>query len=550
MIRTDFLVVGGGPAGLCAAIEAAELGCKVTIVDESLTLGGQLVKQTHKFFGSAMVYAGTRGVEIGRLLVDRIEKLSGRISYLLNTSVIAVYEGKLFLCMKGEEKLYEVLPDYALITVGAQEKYLPFPNNDLPGVYGAGAVQTLMNVYGVRPGERVLMVGAGNIGLIVSYQLLQAGVDVAAVVEFAPRIGGYWVHAAKLRRLGVPILLRHTVKKAIGEKWVEGAIVQAVDEKGEFFGEEKFFKCDTICLAVGLSPTSELLWQAGCKMRYVSELGGYVPFRTKTMKTTVDHIYVAGDAAGIGEASTAMLEGRIAGLTVAYKLGHIDEDEYRNKAETYFAALNELRSGEKSIKVLAGISKVLVKDDDPALGMIGNSNLQFENKVKDLPQKFYEGVLNEEFVKRFTPPIDLWFKKKNGLVVIECPESIPCDPCHTSCPTGAITEFKNINDLPKVDYSKCTGCAICVAKCPGLACFVVDMASFENSAVVKLPYELLPRPKEGNFVDCLDREGRFLTRGKVLRVQEPAKDKTFVVHVLVPKGFAMSVRSIRVMQDE
>ena len=85
------------------------------------------------------------------------------------------------------------------------KKNLAFPNNDLPGIYGAGAVQTLMNVYGVLPGKRMLMVGAGNIGVIVAYQLLQAGVDVAGIIEAAPKIGGYWVHAAKVQRASVPI---------------------------------------------------------------------------------------------------------------------------------------------------------------------------------------------------------------------------------------------------------------------------------------------------------------------------------------------------------
>jgi sarcosine oxidase subunit alpha len=82
---------------------------------------------------------------------------------------------------------------------------IPFKGNDIPGVYGAGAIQTLMNVYGIAPGKKVLMVGAGNIGVIVAYQLLQAGIEVAAVIEGLPRIGAYLVHSAKIKRLGVPI---------------------------------------------------------------------------------------------------------------------------------------------------------------------------------------------------------------------------------------------------------------------------------------------------------------------------------------------------------
>jgi sarcosine oxidase, subunit alpha len=117
-----------------------------------------------------------------------------------------------------------------IIATGASEKFLGFPNNDLPGIYGAGAVQTLMNVYGVKPGNNVLMVGAGNIGLIVSYQLMQAGVNVEGIVEAAPRIGGYLVHASKIRRMGVPIYTSHTVKEAHGTDTLTGATIIQLDE--------------------------------------------------------------------------------------------------------------------------------------------------------------------------------------------------------------------------------------------------------------------------------------------------------------------------------
>ena len=96
-------------------------------------------------------------------------------------------------------------PSKIILATGASEKFLEFPGNDLPGIYGAGAVQTLMNVAGVKPAERVLMVGAGNIGLIVSYQLMQAGVEVAGIIEAAPKIGGYLVHASKIRLSGLGI---------------------------------------------------------------------------------------------------------------------------------------------------------------------------------------------------------------------------------------------------------------------------------------------------------------------------------------------------------
>mgnify|MGYP002421900026 CR=1 FL=1 len=118
-------------------------------------------------------------------------------------TVLGIYEdGIVTVFYHG--KHMKIRPSKIILATGASEKFLEFPGNDLPGIYGAGAVQTLMNVAGVKPAERVLMVGAGNIGLIVSYQLMQAGVEVAGIIEAAPKIGGYLVHAARIGGSGCP----------------------------------------------------------------------------------------------------------------------------------------------------------------------------------------------------------------------------------------------------------------------------------------------------------------------------------------------------------
>ena len=322
VIETDLLVVGGGAAGLCAAAEAAGAGAKVTVIESDLHPGGQLVKQTHKFFGSKDEYAGTRGYKIADILLDEIKSLGDRVDIRTNTTVTGYYpEEGIFTAMKGEDEYYRIKAKKTVVATGAQERLIPFPNNDLPGVYGAGAVQTLMNVYGVVPGKKVLMVGAGNIGLIVSYQLRQAGVEIAAVVEAMPKIGGYWVHAAKIRRLGIPILLRHTILEAKGEDCVTGAVISEIDDKFQPIGKPQDIDCDVICMAVGLTPTTEIFWQAGAKMQFVPQLCGHVPFRDRTMRTSNPDLWVAGDAAGIEEASSAMVEGRIAGYSAAKALG-------------------------------------------------------------------------------------------------------------------------------------------------------------------------------------------------------------------------------------
>ena len=146
--------------------------------------------------------------------------------------------------------------------------------------------------------------------------------------------------------------------KAVGDKVLEGAVIQELDDKFQLIGEPKKIDCDIICMAVGLTPTTELFWQAGCKMQFVPQLCGYVPFRDKTMQTSSPDIWVAGDASGIEEASAAMVEGRIAGHSAAKALGHKIDDK---KFDEYWTRLHHLRAGEVGEKILAGIDQVLVE---------------------------------------------------------------------------------------------------------------------------------------------------------------------------------------------
>ncbi|MDD2427262.1 MAG: NAD(P)/FAD-dependent oxidoreductase [Eubacteriales bacterium] len=355
MISIPLLIVGAGPAGLCAAYRAAEVGVDVLILDRAQKPGGQLVKQTHKFFGSEKQFASTRGIEIADILFKRLEDLPGRVELLTDATVIGFYEDGV-VTAEVQGKFMKYRPEACIVATGASEKTLAFTGNDLPGVYGAGAVQTLMNEYGVRPGNRVLMIGAGNIGLIVSYQLLQAGVQVAAILDAADEIGGYLVHASKIRRAGVPILTRHTVGLAYGDEKVEHAIIHALDDEwNKIPGSEQQLDVDVICVAVGLSPLADLLWQAAVDMKYIGALGGYVPLRNSDMMTSVAGLYIAGDVAGIEEASSAMVEGEIAGISAAGRLGFSSEESHLLKKDC-LQQLRQLRAGPGSEKIRTGMA--------------------------------------------------------------------------------------------------------------------------------------------------------------------------------------------------
>jgi sarcosine oxidase subunit alpha len=353
-IVTDVLVAGAGPAGLHASLEAARQGATVLLVDENPRVGGQLIKQTHKFFGSKQEKAGIRGITIAQDLEKKIKEYQdkNKIKLMLDSTVMGYYESNdsshhkfgVIKRIDYESKLYEVDCRAVVLSSGAMENMLLFPGNDLPGVYGAGAVQTLMNVFGVKPGEKVIMVGAGNVGLIVSYQLLQAGIMVDRVIEAMPCIGGYHVHAAKLKRCGVPIQTSHTLREVHGDGKVEAAVVVELDENWKPVpGSEEHVECDTVCLAVGLTPSTRLLSQIGVDIGYIPEAGGYVALHDDSMQTTVRGVYVAGDASGIEEASTAMIEGKIAGLSAAASLGY--DKKAKTLKQRYTQELEQLRAG-------------------------------------------------------------------------------------------------------------------------------------------------------------------------------------------------------------
>ncbi len=343
MREREFAVVGAGPAGLSAAIEAANAGVQVTLIDENSRPGGQLFKQIHKFFGSKEHYAGTRGLDIGTHLMA--EAQAAGVEVMLDTVAWGVFADR-ELALVHNDHTIRLKAQKILLATGAIERPLAFPGWTLPGVMGAGAAQTLTNIHRVLPGRRVLMVGSGNVGLIVSYQLLQAGAEVAAVIDALPRIGGYHVHASKLRRFGVPIHTSTTVLRVEGEGGVQRAVTAQVDARWQPVpGTETTYDVDVVCLAVGLSPLAELAWMAGCQFAHLPELGGFVPLHDASFETTVPGIYVAGDAAGIEEVTTAMEGGRLVGSTVACALGKLSSAELACRAAEIGGRVECLRSG-------------------------------------------------------------------------------------------------------------------------------------------------------------------------------------------------------------
>lgn len=518
MERFDLIVVGAGPAGLSSAIEAAKRGLKVIVFDENTKPGGQLFKQIHKFFGSKEHKAKIRGIKIGEALLKEANE-SG-VSVVLNAIVVGLYLDK-EVTVKINDEIVHYKADAVIVATGASENMVPFEGWTLPGVIGAGAAQTMMNLHYVKPGKKVLMLGSGNVGLVVSYQLLQVGCEVVALVDAAPKVGGYGVHAAKVARCGVPFYLSHTIIKAEGEECVTGVTIGEVDKSWKVIpGTEKHFDVDTICLAVGLSPMSQLLKMVGCKMKDTPL--GYVPECDEKCSTSIPGIFVAGDVSGIEEASSAMIEGRIAGVAAAEHLGFIDKEELEEKLIELEKSLGSLREGMFAPE---NRGKMIEKTEE---GIDISTSL------------LRKGYIEEEEISRFPGVV----KAKGLHPVIECTQNIPCNPCQDACNKGCIKIGNKITALPAIDKDReCIACGMCVVSCPGQAIFLVDEEYEPGFAAITLPYEFRPIPSKGDKGVALDRSGSKVCSAEVIQIRTAKSfDQTHLLTIKVPVDMAMKAR--------
>ncbi|WP_368017960.1 FAD-dependent oxidoreductase [Olsenella sp. AGMB03486] len=520
MKRYDLIVVGAGPAGMSAAIEAAKHDVSVVVFDENARPGGQLFKQIHKFFGSKEHRAKVRGFVIGQELLDEAAKLGVEVE--LDSTVIGLYQDKEIVVRQGSE-VNHYKGDAIVVATGAAENMVTFEGWTLPGVIGAGAAQTMMNLHGVKPGEHVLMLGTGNVGLVVSYQLKQAGCDVVALVDAAPHVGGYGVHAAKVARTGVPFYLSHTIKRAEGTDHVTGVTIAEVDSHFQFIpGTEKHFDVDTICVAVGLSPMSQLFKMDGCNVVDDRKRGGQVPVVDDLGETSIPGIFAAGDVSGIEEASSAMIEGRIAGLAAASYLGYISEDEMEEGVAANEKALDGLRQGMFAPKNRGK------KIEETEEGIPVSKSLLLHGYVADDEIERFPGVTHRVGIHP----------------VIECTQNIPCNPCQDVCPKHCIKVGDHITALPQLEPdASCIGCGLCVASCPGQAIFLVNEETEPGYAEVTFPYEFLPLPAKGQKGMALGRSGEPVCEAEVTGVKRTkAFDHTAIVTVKVPQDMAMKAR--------
>lgn len=289
----DVAVIGGGPAGMAAALEASKGGCRVVLVDEGPVLGGHLLSDVSVHAGPEE-YAGLPGYEVAARLAGEVHGTSN-IKLLSGASAFGLYPGNLLGVSKGK-RLYKIRSKEIIVATGCREVPQMFPGNDLPGVYMGEAVRRLMHLYGVAPSGRALVVASDKRGYQLASELAQAGVQVVGIVDGRESpVGSDAVD-------GIPVFANHEVTGASGTKGVKGAMI--LDKSA---GETMRLGCEAIVITGAYEPNTGLLTQTSTALTYDPELQEIVPADTPST------IHVAGDVTGIHDLELSLLQGRAAG---------------------------------------------------------------------------------------------------------------------------------------------------------------------------------------------------------------------------------------------
>ena len=345
----DVLVIGGGPAGLAAGIEAASTGLSVAVVDERPTMGGQIFKQPGRGFRITSAKALGHDFARGRALIEVAERSSAEL--LVGTSAVAIRGTEAVLVAEGE-RARTVEARRVIVASGAHDRPVVFPGWTLPGVITAGGAQSLIKTQRVTPGRSIVFAGSGPLALAFPAQLRGYGANVTAVLEAGPAPGPGDVarlaraargnlrllrdaaaYRARLLRDRVPLRYRRIIVRAEGGSCVERVVHAAADPDWRpLAGSEEVIEADALCVGYGFFPSVELLRLAGCEFAYDEDLGGPVVTRDDWLRSSVEGIAVAGDGTGGTGSYAAIDEGRLAALGAAADLGAICVKEADRRA--------------------------------------------------------------------------------------------------------------------------------------------------------------------------------------------------------------------------
>lgn len=292
---TELVIIGGGPAGMSAAIAAYENGIRdILILERDERLGGILQQCIHNGFGLHRFGEELTGPEYAWRYEERVRELG--IPFKLNTMVLDITEDKKITATNPTDGIFTIQAKAIILAMGCRERSrgaLNIAGTRPAGVYSAGTAQKLVNMKGFMPGKKVVILGSGDIGLIMARRMSLEGAEVKAVCELMPYSGGLARNIEQcLNDFNIPLLLSHTVVKIHGKKRVEGVTIAKVDEKGKPIKETmQFIECDTLLLSVGLIPENELTKSAGIDINKITN-GADV---TQSRETSVSGVFACGN---------------------------------------------------------------------------------------------------------------------------------------------------------------------------------------------------------------------------------------------------------------
>lgn len=340
----DIAVIGAGPAGLSAAIAAAEAGAQVLVVDEYPRLGGQFYKRAAPAF-ELRADQLSREHALGEALRHQVKQK--RIEVMPNALAWGAFERTVMVQREGRSQ--SIRAGALVLATGAYERPVPFRGWTLPGVMSAGGAQTLARTQWVMPGQRMVLAGAGPFLLPVAQQLLRAGVEIVAILEAtrprdwlpgAPALWGQWPRFAEawdywrsLRAARVPVKYRHRIIAAEGTERVSTVTVARVDADWRVLsGSERSIEADGVAVGYGFLPNTELAELLGCELYWDSHAAAWFVTCDEAMSTSASGVFAAGEITGIGGSAVALEEGRVAGLAAAAHVGAISTEDCRSRA--------------------------------------------------------------------------------------------------------------------------------------------------------------------------------------------------------------------------